>query len=224
MANIGLAARWRIDEGTGQALRDSSGHGLHGVLGLVSSSDVNDPTWIAGRRGAALRFGGDDLVEIRYLEPKQITVEAWIRASANPGAFKYVVSKGADGDHGAASYGLYTGPSSGLMFYVADGASHFSSSDAGPRVWDGEWHHAAGTYGNGSLRFFLDGSEVGVPTAGPASIEYGKPDDTRFYIGQYRGQSPASFGFIGDIDEVAVWSRALKPGEVAMRATGRDLP
>jgi len=46
----GLYARWKLDEGTGLSVADSSGNGRTGAL--------NGPTWTSGLFGKALSFGG----------------------------------------------------------------------------------------------------------------------------------------------------------------------
>src|SRR5262245_53450439 len=100
MANHGMIARWRMDEGTDRNVSDSSGHGHHGVLGSWTAEDAavhaswgpggTSPTWIAGRRPAthALRFEGSGFVEIANapaLEPCVLTVEVWVRGRSGHG-------------------------------------------------------------------------------------------------------------------------------------------
>jgi hypothetical protein len=154
-----LAANWLLDEGQGHLARDASNHGLTGQLG----APPNDPQWISGKLGtAALRFGGDDFVEVAssaLLESPTISAEAWVRSS-EPGFLAYILSKGAK-ECVAASYGLYTGSSGGLFFYIFDGASFILSPDGGRAVWDGNWHHVAGTFDGHTVRLYVDGTEVG---------------------------------------------------------------
>src|SRR3954471_10374030 len=94
-----LMGWWPMNEGSGQVVRDWSGHGNNGMLGSTAGADANDPSWIKGVfSGAALRFDGqDDFVTIpdsASLRPKQLTVDAWVRGTGSPGQFKYVLSKG----------------------------------------------------------------------------------------------------------------------------------
>jgi hypothetical protein len=54
-----------MNEGSGQVVRDWSGHGNNGTLGDSAAVDSHDPSWIPGVfAGSALRFGGDDYVSI----------------------------------------------------------------------------------------------------------------------------------------------------------------
>ena len=50
---------WLMNEGSGDRILDLSGNGFTGSL-------VNDVTWVAGKHGSALRFGGSDDYVILY--------------------------------------------------------------------------------------------------------------------------------------------------------------
>ena len=215
-----LAADWRLDAGGGQLVRDSSGHELDGWLGNASGADAGDPVWTAGRIGpSALDFpGGTRTVIVAnspLLEPAHITAEAWVRRAGSPGTFAYVLSKGASGCSNA-SYALYTGPEGGLTFYVSDGSSHrLASLVAATSIWDGEWHHTAGTYDGSLVHVYVDGVEIGSGKPAPA-IGYTLPSRA-FLIGNYRGS--CDLPFTGAIDNVRIWSRALSGDEIAALAS-----
>jgi hypothetical protein len=214
--NNPIMAAWPIDEGSGQSVRDYSGHDNNGVLGGSRLADSGDPAWIAlpssrYYRRSALRFSGDDFVTVpdsATLEPTRISVGAVVRATGSPGAFRYVVSKGAM-QCLSASYGLYTGHDGGLSFYVSNGTQVVMSADAGAGLWDGAWHVVLGTFDGAVVRLFVDGREVGAGTPTSISLAFGFPDDDRFYIGDYRGTCANPLGFVGDIDAVAVANRAI---------------
>ena len=141
-----------------------------------------------------------------------VSVSAWVKNQGSPGVYRYIVAKGGTGCI-AASYGLYSGPNGGLQFYVSNGrgTTYTRSPDAGTGVWDGNWHMVVGTYDGSTVREFVDGREIGngVPHSGP--LEYLLPDSNNFYIGGYPG---CALPFVGTIDEVNVWSRALSAADV----------
>jgi hypothetical protein len=211
-----LLGLWPIDEGSGQSVRDYSGKSNHGVLGATSAADAGDPSWVAlpgtkYYRRSALHFAGDDYVTVPdtpTLEPTRISVGAVTRATS-PGAFRYVVSKGALQCQ-TASYGLYTGTDGGLRFYVSNGIDSALSADAGTGIWDGAWHVALGTFDGGVVRLFVDGREIGTGTPTNLTLAYNLPTNDNFYIGDYRGSCANPLGFIGDIDAVAVANRAFE--------------
>jgi Concanavalin A-like lectin/glucanases superfamily len=208
-ADWSLRGYWPMNEGRGQVARDWSGHGNHGQLGSTPGVDANDPSWIRGRFFSGLSFGGDDFVQIPDspdLEPTEITVSAFFRGAASPGKWRYIVSKGAVNCH-AASYGLYSGFKGGLAFYVSDGTGFTLSPVAGVEVWDGRWHHAAGTFDGETVRLYVDGVEVGTGT--PATVDLGYDLETTddAFLGEYGGTCDRLL--LGDVDEVSIWSRAL---------------
>ena len=212
-----LGGWWPMNEGRGQTIYDWSGNGNHGQLGSTAGVDANDPSWIRGRFfGSALNFGGDDFVRIRSskaLEPEKVTVSLWFRGNGSPGTYKYLIAKGGD-NCTAASYGLETGWNGGLWFYIWNGTQQIGSGYADPSVWDGKWHHAAGTFDGTLTKLFIDGKEVGEGSSSPAVIDYSLPEEATT-VGGYRGTCELLFN--GDIDNVKVWNKALPIADIWRR-------
>ena len=114
-----------------------------------------------------------------------------------------------------ASYGLYTGESGGLVFYVSDGTQVHLSEDAGAGLWDGSWHTVMGAFDGQTIRLYVDGRLVGSPVAAAVSVYYGMPTGDDFYVGDYSGPCASPLGFVGDIDAAAVlgtYDRDRQPG------------
>lgn len=226
-----VVGNWQLDEGTGSSAKDSSGNNNNGELSPIA------PIWTGGRQPAstALHFDGSNYVKVvgnppplTVLEPSMVTVEAWVR-SCGPvtGSLHYILSKGGEGCI-AASYALYAGELGKLSFYIShedQAKPFFESPNAEPSVWDGNWHHVAGTYDGKTVRLYVDGHQIGDGTnvPDPTNIVYNLPVN-EFFIGSY-GEEPCPFpyNFTGDIAEVRVWNGALSPSEVLMRAQGQEL-
>jgi hypothetical protein len=141
------------------------------------------------------------------LEPAgAFTASAWVKAQGSPGAYKYILAKGASGCV-AASYGLYTGANGGVVFYVSNGTSYSLSPDAGTGVWDGAWHYVAGVYDGSAVHLYVDGTEVGSGTPATSGAAYGLPSGNDLFIGHYDGCG--GLDFAGTIDEPRIWTAAL---------------
>jgi hypothetical protein len=210
-----LRGWWPMNERSGQVVYDWSGNGNHGQLGSTPAVDGNDPTRIKGifNVGSALRFDGDDFVTIRdspSLRPEKVTLSTWFRGAASPGLFKYLVAKGADRCE-AGSFALYTTESGNPAFYIYNGTAWVRSPEADASVWDGRWHHAAGTYDGTTVRLFIDGREVGSGTPASGAIQYDLPS-TSMTLGVYDGS--CDLFLVGDIDGVSVWSTALPIAQI----------
>src|SRR3954469_13339424 len=105
-----LAGQWHLVEPQSATTHaDSSGNGYTGT-------EVGSPTTLGGGRfGNAMAFPSEnDYVNVGNrpgLHPGHISVLAWVRSPTTPPTVKAVVSQGADGFCGHASYALYTGGS-----------------------------------------------------------------------------------------------------------------
>jgi hypothetical protein len=215
-AATNLGAFWHLDESSGTTAVDTSGNANNGA--------ISGATRVAGRFGRALYFDGNDSVLIPQpatqasLKPATVTVEGWVRGTSTPGLYKHIVSLGANSCD-VASYGLYTGSGGGAAFYVSNGTSaQFAVSPAAApaSIWDGAWHHIAGTYDGAAVRLFVDGTEVGSGTPATLTIGYDVPFDDGL-LGSFGGPS-CLLDYIGNLDEPRIWRRALSAQELAASA------
>lgn len=215
-----LEGWWPLNEGSGQVVRDWSGNGNHGYLGSTPQVDDADPAWTDGVLwGSALRFFGDDRVTIPAssdLKPQRLTVSAWVRykqsefGSATPGIFKYPLSMGANGCD-VSSYGMVTDVDEGLQFYIASNGQYIVSPSAPKAMWDGSWHHVAGTFDGTKVRFYLDGKQMGNGTSVPAGTKIDYSFATQDgAIGGYTGNCTSrQLDLRGDVDGVQIWSTSI---------------
>jgi hypothetical protein len=215
-ANAGLldsvSGWWPMYEGSGQVVHDLSGHGNNGTLGSTPVADANDPTWIKGFLfGSALRFDGNDFVRIpdsKALESKAVTVSAWVRGDSSPGRDRYIIGKGAD-DCLSSSYALYTGEGAGLSFYVTDqsGATRLTAAVDPTAIWNGKWHHVAGTFDGTTAKLFVDGKAIGGSAGTSQPINYALATTGDASLGSFLGT--CDLYYTGDIDDVAIFNQAL---------------
>lgn len=213
-----VVGQWRFDEAGGQTAVDDGPFALDGRLGLTDGADSRDPARIAGVSSGALRFDGRAFVRLppaEPLKPPALALEAVVRAEGSPGAYRYVVSHGAQGCV-AGSYGMYTGKDGGIAFYVFDGKSYYLTAAVAPGdVWNGGWHHVAGVFDGATMRLYLDGHPVGAPFPAPVPIAYALTSEDH-YFGTYQGT--CALPFTGDIDLIRMWRGGLAPDFVGTLA------
>ena len=138
---------------------------------------------------------------------------AWFKTSTDFSGDAFVVNKGGFGreDRGFnMNYGLYMTKDEQVRagFETFSGTNYFISSPG--RYSNGQWHYAVLTYDGFTLRFYIDGLQVGrLSTSGAL------PDKA--------GVQPVRVGansllvnnfFSGNIDEVRIWNRAVTSTEV----------
>lgn len=208
-ANVLPVGAWSFNEGHGTVAHDTSLHGNDGSI-------LGGTAWTTGRFQKALSFDvnndGVNVPDDQLFEGQNLTVSAWVNSTSSPGAYKYIVGKGLNGCVNGA-YGIYTGPSGGLAFYVSTSQTAFvMSPDAGAGVWDGNWHNVIGTYDGSTVRLYVDGREVGSGSADSSPVQYGGAVDNDLGIGTYPGCSGLSFD--GKIDEAKVFNRTLGAQEI----------
>ena len=218
-ADTGLVAQWHLDNVTGGATPDSSGNGLTGL-------EVNGALVPGGRFASALHTtnpnDGFTVLDSPLLEPQQVTVLAWVKKSAPFNVFRTIVSKGSDSCGLNESFALDTGPDGGLRFLAFQGGSSYAavaSAVAPASIWNNEWHAVAGTFDGTTARLYVDGVQIGsasAPVPG-GGIHYGLQEN-RLAVGRFPQGSPCDpngFQFVGAIDEVRLYNRALTAAEVS---------
>jgi hypothetical protein len=183
-------ATYRLDEGTGSAIGDSSGHG-RGATALAGA-------WVtAGHTGAA--YAGPFKTNAALPVSNAITVSAWVRRDgAGTGSprivgFMYDELELVDVNHGNA-LGIYL-PGVGLQ---TSSVTNFGTG----------FHHVAITVAQGTLTVYYDGLPVytlatTIALSGPMTVG-ARTDGTEAWVGA--------------IDQVRVFDRALTQAEIARLA------
>ncbi len=208
----GLVASWHFDEGSGNVASDTSGYNNHGT--------INGATWVSGKFGNALSFDGvDDNVVVANNDSLSITgaltVEAWIYRPVawNPadGHYHAILSKGSiyNIGYGLEIYERSADSSIRPEFWIRDA----SGADLCNVVYTdtswgvGEWKHLVGVYDGSNIYLYEDGNLV---CSKATTITPGATNNA-FVIGDDNG---AEVPWLGYIDEVRVYNRALSEAEV----------
>jgi hypothetical protein len=208
---MGLVAHWTFDDGTGTAVRDSAGRGLHGV--------VSGPTWIEGHFGGALHFSGQGDVSVPSFPQATASwsVSLWTRLPADQVNTDYVtlVSNEIVFNGGWELNALLTADGRTYQFaYPLDAAARTYDFYDCACVEPDRWTHLVAVVDarRGAVFFYRDGVLHGsVPMTKTIA-----PGSTTLHFGRWEGEGRF---LTGDIDDVAVYERALAHHEVAALTT-----
>jgi len=215
-ASAELVAHWKFDEGQGTTAFDSSGNDYHMTL-------FGDPVWVDGYDGGALNTldGGYGAIQGLYYDTTPIpdttglTVCAWIRTSSAGGQYivsfdrneyyRFSVNTTDAADAGQVDWDVYD--DSGQIDYGSE-----------TRVDDGEWHHVAGVYDNGTMTIYIDGNAEPSVTGGST---WGRWRDTRYgFLGKnsestgFHDPVPSGNPIDGDIDDLRIYHNAFSQIEI----------
>jgi Concanavalin A-like lectin/glucanases superfamily/Calcineurin-like phosphoesterase/F5/8 type C domain len=159
-----------------------------------------------------------DVADSPSLRLSSFTVATWFKTTGGWSDEGIMVNKGGLGSESAGAnqnYGLWFTSSDQLEagFEVTGGSNRYITSTSSTNYLDNQWHHAVVTFDNANniVRLFVDGLQVGTLST------TSNPDNTGtqpLRIGE-NSQSPLGpDAFVGQLDEVGVWSRALTNAEV----------
>jgi len=202
-----------FDEEPEEEVKDLSEYGNNGQI-------IGETEWVDGKFGKALWLAGgaDDYVLVPDAESlrvdEAVTVMTWIKAERHtyPGSdWQGILAKG----NLPRSYSLYTEVNQGL---------HFSTSGATPEPYYGsvsttkvpldEWVHVAAiaetSDEGGWHRYYINGEPAGENSFPAFKALPGdtSPDDVGI------GRKGSGTCFLGTLDEVRIWNRALSAEEI----------
>ncbi|RKU24590.1 hypothetical protein C6497_17370 [Candidatus Poribacteria bacterium] len=181
-------------------------HSRYGHQGSINGA----PELVDGKFGKALKFNGtSDWIEVPH-DPvltvdNEVTVMAWIHTERHMGPnnarWQGILSKG----NSPRSYSFYTESPSECLHLSAGGGSVCEG-----KIELNTWQHVVGQVDNGTHRYWLNGESVGE--YGGKNALPGAADTSVVYVGTTA--EGASRLFLGMIDEVRIWNRALSEDEV----------
>ena len=205
--NPSPVGEWKMDEGTGTSVSDTSGNNNAGIL-------TNGPTWTTGKYGKGLNFDGvDDAVNIgssSSLSPiSSFSISSWFKYKSSTG---YIYSNWWGSQWRGINLGTYTGQN--LRLTIGNDTPAYDYVDAGSAYNDGSWHHVVGTYDQSSLKLsiFVDGFLKQSKATSISSIAYGANACSMSTFGDACG---GGYYFAGSIDQVRIYNYARTPAQIA---------
>ena len=159
----------------------------------------------------------NDVVSIPSTQELKLTkfsVAAWFKTSTNFADDGLIVDKGGLGTDTSGNnmnYGIWMTPSEKLRggFETSSGSDRYATSPISYN--NGQWHHGIVTYdGTSIVRLYVDGVQVATSSTSSLPEVNNHPlrlgSDSRIVDDDL---------FIGNIDEVGIWNRALTTTEIA---------
>jgi hypothetical protein len=206
----GMIAWWQ-GEGNG---RDSVGTNNGNVLnGLTfTNGEVNKAFWFDGL---------DDIMvvsnspELNFTNGADFSIEGWVQVLPHSTAFDVISLVDKRNNQGV-----------GYEFSLEGGNLHCRLADTtggglvvtcgGPDIRDGVFHHVALTIARNSVsgcNFYVDAQLVGTfdTTSVPGSLVHPAP----LYLGQNSGFPGINTSFLGAMDEISLYGRALTAAEIS---------
>jgi len=200
-------AIWTFDEGSGDTIVDSSGHGADGKI-------TGKGLWVAGRFGKSLYFdNGAKGVDYVTIEPNKafdledaVTVMCWIKPEALDG-MRFLIKKEA----------VYEPILDGGMacFYIGNPSEAWKTpAKGGTALKADEWAHIAGTFDGNTIRIYVNGKLDGqsdyagkIGVAPDKGIMLGANVQNNIVV---RNIPP----YIGAMDDAAIFDSALSEGDI----------
>ncbi|MDQ1327079.1 MAG: large repetitive protein [Candidatus Poribacteria bacterium] len=209
LADESLVLYLKLDEGNGDKVKDSSMYGNNGV--------IHGAVWVDGKYNSGLDFNGAADVEVPDAKilrlTEQATIAAWVKVKPSQEGWGRIVDK---------SFWQLTGYDLALNsdtkviqweFFV-DNKTY--SAMGKTKLNDDKWHLVVVTFDNAKkeLKGYVDGV---IDTVGPLAGQLAgdgtpiKPNDVPLHLGLY---SAGDHHYIGTMDEVAVFNRAIEENEI----------
>ncbi len=209
----GAYGYWRLNEAAGTQAADL---GWGAGPGTLTGATLAQPGALAGTADLSAKFqGGGMMLPADALGrlAGQTSVEAWFKTTRAGTIFSAGLA-------GSADSALYVGTDGKLRGQFLptgseDDTEWFTPITSTTAVNDGQWHHVVLTADNGTDRLYLDGQLVGSLSR-PRILSW--QEEARFAIGPLNWRMPSgntgNFDLNGQLDEPAVYDRALSAAEV----------
>ena len=182
-------AEWKMDEGVGTSIIDTSGNNNTGTL-------YNSPLWVQGKIGQALNFDGtDDFIQITnsisLQQTGNYTLETWFKPINNTAVF-FILKNG--------EYGFKWNGSTSALQYYDEGYKNSSKTS-----WNlNQWYHLSMVKIGSTASLYINGildSSASSTTAHNTgyNLELGR-------YGSY---------FNGSLDNIKIYNYARTPAQIA---------
>lgn len=199
LSDANLVSYWRMEGNSNDSKSSNNGTDTD-ITYSLSNGKFNQG---AGFNGSTSKIS---LGNVAALKPTTaVTVSCWINATAYADYKAIVVADGASSWTANNGYGLvHLTATNDVSFWI----NNFQNNVVSGTVVPGGWHHVVGTYDKQNVKLYIDGLLIGSDPY-TSNIAYGT-GAVAIGCGAELGQ----FFWNGNIDDVAIFSRALTATEV----------
>ena len=216
----GLRAWWPLDDAVANVTPNLADAGVPGTL--VGSPPGDPLHYVNG----SYTFNGTSQCVAAGSAPSlalgsgDFSLDAWVRTTDATGLGP-IIDKRDPATTTVQGYSLFLWKGyPGVQLAVGGAASSFAldvtNGGTGAFVADGVWHHVTATVKRNQpdgIRIYVDGTLRGT-ALDPTGCQGNLDNDSPLYIGRINVHLPPSTYFAGQIDEVEIFNRALRPDEV----------
>jgi len=211
LTHLGLAGYWSLNKIVGGKFLDISGNENDGVL--KPSYPSNAPILVDSlytKLGKAGSFDGiDDYVncgnDLSLNLVNDFTLTVWINKPSFRGTYEQIIAKTDAGGQGGWEFGI-----SRDYIYISSGPI----TKRGGIISLNTWYYIVVVHDHSAetVKFYLNGAKSG---AIGTSITFPAASDSSINVGIGRAADRPNYQFLGTIDDVKVYNRALSAEEIA---------
>jgi hypothetical protein len=201
-----IIAWWTCDEGAGSVVGDATGNGHDGQFVF------GDPAWGPGIRGSAVVLVGPTLVEIPPLnmELTEATMAGWIKPNGSqPDWSSFIMTR---------TPGLATGFNVlgyQLAYHWNDTADSWNFR-GGDMIAEDDWTFCAVVVEPDKATFYVNGVAGSVNEVAHTPCNW----NSNIYLGGDGNETWLARRMDGSLDDVSLFSRALRPDEIQIIMEG----
>jgi cysteine-rich repeat protein len=206
-----LIANWKLDEASGATAFDDSSNNYNGTVADATRGASGAPS-VGFYNPSAYNFDGiDDSINLGgtiggFTLSDPFSVSAWINPALDSQDHAIYGNTWSN-----AGYLLRVTADNKIRFILVENGTTYNGMDS--NVLSAGWHHIVGTWDGTNVRVFVDGVEESItPIANGTVTTINTSAHT--FIGS-TGQSGSEKFFLGSIDDVRVYGRALPVNEVS---------
>jgi len=209
----GLVNYWKFDETSGTTAYDAHGSNDGTITGGVSINQT-------GKLGKSFYFDGSDdyvtLSSIPHTGTGDFSIFAWVKTT-DSGSRRTIINYGTTGISSNEELYLYKEDTNGKLKFDL---RNFGGPTSSVAINDGNWKHVGVVNNGGTIQLYVNGVASGPSQSMSPNIKTGSQQ-----IGCDTDAGGPENLWLGNIDEVGIWNRALTADEVSnLYNNGDGLP